>query len=167
MLFASAIEGLTRGTHAKRRHQPQDKADGRQRRNGQQNAADTARQQQKCQTSRVILNSEPKAICGDQRRPRAGNLCQQVVFRQLTGQLLRHRFERLARQLRRRHPRHTRLCPTRRRDRKPRQTPYDEGHSDLHSSTSSCVSVPDRKPSAINGGSRSSVQVRSAASKVT
>lgn len=63
--------------------------------------------------------------------------------------------------------RHTRFRPARRRDRKPCQAPYDEGHSDLHSSTSSCVSVPDRRPSAINGGSRSSVQVRSAASNVT
>ena len=45
--------------------------------------------------------------------------------------------------------------------------PLRRGHSDLHSSTSSCVSVPNRKPSAINGGSRSSVQVRSAASNVT
>ena len=70
-------------------------------------------------------------------------------------------------QLRRRYLRHTRFRPARRRDRKPCQAPYDEGHSDLHSSTSSCVSVPDRRPSAINGGSRSSVQMRSAASKVT
>lgn len=45
--------------------------------------------------------------------------------------------------------------------------PYDEGHNDLHSSTSSCVSVPERRPSAINGGSRSSVQARVAASNVT
>ena len=29
--------------------------------------------------------------------------------------------------------------------------PLDEGHNDLHSSTSSCVSVPERRPSAING----------------
>ena len=167
VLLAAAVEGIASGAHAKRRNEPQDKANGRQRHNGQQNAAGTARQQQKCQTSRIILDSEAKSIYGDQRRPRTGNFCQQIVFHQLTRQLLRRRFERLARQLRRRHPRHTRFRPARRRDRKPRQTPYDEGHNDLHSSTSSCVSTPERRPSAINGGSRSSVQVRSAASKVT
>ncbi len=81
---------------------------------------------------RAALSSiaNPRRSAGIERRPRAGNLCQQVVFHQLTRQLLRHRFERLAHQLRRRHPRHTRLCPTRRRDGKPRQTPYDEGHSE-------------------------------------
>ena len=102
-----------------------------------------------------------------QRCPRTGDLFQQIVFHQLARQLLCRRLERLTRQLRRRHLRHTRFRPARRRNRKPCQTPYDEGHSDLHSSTSSCVSVPDRRPSAINGGSRSSVQVRSAASNVT
>lgn len=102
-----------------------------------------------------------------QRCPRTGDLFQQIVFHQLTRQLLCHRLERLTCRLRRRYLRHTRFRPARRRDRKPCQAPYDEGHSDLHSSTSSCVSVPDRRPSAINGGSRSSVQVRSAASNVT
>lgn len=130
----------------------------------QQTPLDSSRNAKRPEASSI---TRPRRCAGASDVHERAIFFQQIVFHQLTRQPLCHRLERLTRQLRRRHLRHTRFRPARRRNRKPCQTPYDEGHSDLHSSTSSCVSVPDRRPSAINGGSRSSVQVRSAASKVT
>ena len=43
VLLAATVEGVASGAYAKRREQPQDKADGRQRYDSQGNAADTTR----------------------------------------------------------------------------------------------------------------------------
>ena len=74
VLLAATVVGVASGAYAKRREQPQNKADRRQRYDSQGNAADATRQQQECQSRLIILDDKAKAMCWNQRSPGAGDL---------------------------------------------------------------------------------------------
>ena len=74
VLLAATVESVASGAYAKRREQPQNKADRRQRYGSQDNAADATRQQQACQARLIILDDKAKAMCWNQQRPGAGSL---------------------------------------------------------------------------------------------